>query len=142
MVKKFLFFMMAAMVAVGSFTSCSSDDDDNPTNTASIVGTWVNSSNGAIDEIQYKADGTCNENMTLDNTSAKMRYSGNYNLNGNKLTIHWTTGQGWNPITESWMDLDDPEETVVITISIDGNKLTYLSMEGEEQNEPVVYTRK
>ncbi len=120
---------MAAMVAIGSFTSCSSDDDDNSTNTASIVGTWVNSSNGATDEIQYKADGTCNESMTLDNTSAKMRYSGKYNLNGNKLTIHWTTGQGWNPITESWMDLDDPEETVVITISIDGNKLIFNSIE-------------
>lgn len=134
--------MMAAIVAISSFSSCSSDDDNNEVASASIVGTWVNSANGATDEIQFKADGTCLENMTMDNTSARMRYTGNYNLKGNKLTIHWITGQGWNPITESWIDLDDPEETVIITVRIEGNKMTYLSMEGEEQNEPITYTRK
>lgn len=142
MVKKLLLFVMAAIVAVCSFTSCSSDDDDNGSASASVVGTWVNKANGTTDEIQFKADGTCLENMTMDKTSARMRYTGNYNLKGNKLTIHWITGQGWNPITESWTELDNSEETVVITVSIEGDKMTFLSMEGEEYNKPIIYTRK
>lgn len=66
MVKKLLLFVMAAIVAVCSFTSCSSDDDDNGSASASVVGTWVNKANGTTDEIQFKADGTCLENMTMD----------------------------------------------------------------------------
>lgn len=142
MAKKLLFLIVTMIAVLSTFTSCSSDDDDKNPLEASIIGTWVNSDNGITEQIQYKADGSCIETISLNESSMTMRDTGNYRLDGNKLTIHWATSQGWNPITESWIDLDDPEETVVITISIDGNKLTYLSMEGEEKNNPVVFIRK
>lgn len=137
--------MMVAIVSVG-FASCSSDDDDEKDNgySTSILGSWQTDDENFTTEMTFNANGTCTELMEMKGMTlaAKMRYSGTYNVKGNKLTINWKGYEGWNPLTSRWLDMTDAPETVVITISIEGTKLTFLSMEGESSYSPVIYTKK
>lgn len=130
---------MAAVVCIG-LSACSSDDDDKDNSPSSIVGTWVHSEDGDTETIEFKKDGTVTDVDSYG--SSRDRSTGTYRLNGNKLIINWTKWEEWNSQTNSWeVDEDEEPETVVITIKIEGNKLTLLSMEGEEDYESVVYTR-
>lgn len=133
-----IFLLLALLAATITFTACSSDDDNEKQGNTKIVGTWTTNTDGYTDEIRFLSNGTCYENIPAD----EYRYTGSYKLNGNKLTIRWTKGESWNSCTKSWETDDEEPETVVITIGINGNKLTFYSMEGEEDNDPVVYTRK
>ena len=136
--------MMVAMLSVG-FASCSSDDDEEDNGySTSILGSWQTEDENFSTELSFNANGTCTELMEMKGMSiaAKMRYSGTYNVKGDKLTINWKGYEGWNPLTNRWLDMTDDPETVVITISISGNKLTFLSMEGEKTNSPTIYTKK
>ncbi len=137
--------MMVAMLSLG-FISCSSDDDEEKDDdySALILGSWLTEDEYVSELLSFNANGTCTELTEMKGTSlpAKMRYSGTYNVKGNRLTINWKGYEGWNPLTNRWLDMKDDSETVVITISISGNKLTFLSMEGEEANSPIVYIKK
>lgn len=136
--------MMVALLSFG-FTSCSSDDDEEDNGySTSILGSWQTEDENFSEELSFNANGTCTELLEMKGMSlaAKMRYSGTYNVKGDKLTINWKGYEGWNPLTNRWLDMTDDPETVVITISISGNKLTFLSMEGEKTNSPTVYTKK
>lgn len=136
--------MMVAMLSFG-FASCSSDDEEEDYGySTSILGSWQTEDENFSTELSFNANGTCTELMEMKDMSlaAKMRYSGTYNVKGDKLTINWKGYEGWNPLTNRWLDMTDDPETVVITISISGNKLTFLSMEGEKTNSPTVYTKK
>lgn len=136
--------MMVAMLSFG-FASCSSDDEEEDYGySTSILGSWQTEDENFSTELSFNANGTCTELMEMKGMSlaAKMRYSGTYNVKGDKLTINWKGYEGWDPLTNRWLDMTDAPETVVITISISGNKLTFLSMEGEKTNSPTVYTKK
>lgn len=85
---------MALLVATITFSACSSDDDDDKTSDY-IVGTWQTTNEAASEEIQFLSNGTCYEILSLTGSSARLRYIGNYTLDGNKLTINWTNYQGW-----------------------------------------------
>ena len=134
---------MLLFAAVFTLGSCSSDDDDqNEVTTSSIVGTWLTENDSRTEKLEFLSDGTCYENFSLTGVSARMRYTGSYSLDGNKLTIHWIKYQGWNPLDSSWLDIYTDPETVVVTVKITETTMTFLSMEGEDENSPVVYTRK
>lgn len=136
--------MMVVMLSFG-FSSCSSDDEEEDYGYSSfILGSWQTEDEYFSTELSFNANGTCNELMEMKGVSlaAKIRYSGTYNVKGDKLTINWKGYEGWDPLTNRWLDMTDDPETVVITISISGNKLTFLSMEGEKTNSPTVYTKK
>lgn len=142
--KTFRFFsmvLMAVLLSVG-LAACSSDDDDDNGYSTAIVGTWSQqNASGYSMELTFNSDGTCSELTKLESTTAKMRYDGNYKVKGDKLTINWTEKFGWNFLTGKWMNLDTDTETVVITISITNNKMTFLSMEGEEAQTQTVYIK-
>lgn len=140
--KQKIYFLMLLFASVFTLGSCSSDDEQDVDATSSIVGTWSTENDSRSEELQFLADGTCYENFSLTGTSARMRYTGSYSLNGNKLTIHWIKYQGWNPLDNSWMDVDTDPETIVVTVKITETTMTFLSMEGEKDNSPVIYTRK
>ena len=136
--------MMVAMLSC-SFVSCSSDDEEDDNGYAtSILGSWLTDDEYTSEELTFNANGTCTELTEMKGTAlaAKMRYLGTYNVKGDKLTMNWKGYEGWNPLTNRWLDMKEDPETVVITISISNNKLTFLSMEGEKTNSPVVYTKK
>ena len=67
---------------------------------------------------------------------------GSYSVNNDKLTINWEKYKDFNPVTREWTEYITRKETVIITFKINGNKLTFVSMEGEKENNPVTYTRK
>lgn len=143
--KTFRYFgvvLIAILVSV-AFTACSSDDDDDNGYSTAIIGTWTEQGTSSYStEITFNSDGTCSELTTLESTSAKMKYNGSYNVKDNKLTLNWTECLGWNPFSGKWMNLDEEPETVVITITIDGNKMTFVSMEGEETQNQTIYIKK
>lgn len=133
--------LMTVLMSVG-FTACSSDDDNDNGYSSAIVETWMQqNASGYSVELTFNSDGTCSELTKLESTSAKMKYNGTYNVKGDKLTIIWTEYLGWNFLTNKWLDLDKDTETVIITISINGNKMTFLSMEGEETQNQTVYIK-
>lgn len=140
--KQKIYLLMLLFVAVFTLGSCSSDDDENETTGASIVGTWIDENDTSDGGLQFLSDGTCYDYFFLPDLSARMRYVGRYTLNGNKLTIHWTKYQTWNQLINSWIDVDTDSEIVVITVKITKTTLTFISMEGEDYNSPVVYRRK
>lgn len=138
--KQKIFLFMALLAATITFCACSSDDDNNEN--SPIVGTWYSEDNGYSDMITFQKNGAVSAITTsLQYSSIRYRDTGTYSLNGNKLTIHWTKWETWNNESNSWRTNNEDEETVVITISISNNKLTFLSMEGEEDYDPIVYTR-
>lgn len=131
---------MTLLAAVITFTACSSDDDSSISN--SIIGIWHTENDTRTEELQFLSDGTCYQELDITGSSARLRYTGSYSLEGNKLTIHWIKYQGWNPLTYSWLDVDADPQTEVITIKITGSTLTFVSMNGKTVNTPVVYTRR
>lgn len=135
--KKYLLFMLAFLPMV--FASCSSDDDviNSP-----IVGTWTTSNMTETTEISFNSNGTAIENSTLKRNGAMREYVGSYSVNNDKLTINWKKYKDFNSVTREWTEYITSKETVIITFKINGNKLTFVSMEGEEENNPVTYTRK
>lgn len=135
--KKYL-FMMLAILPIVLFTACSSDD----TNKHPIVGTWTNSNNVETTEISFLSNGTVTDNSTLKRNGAIREYIGSYNVNKDKLTIHWEKYKDYNALTREWSEYITDKETVIITFNISGNKLTFVSMEGEKENNPITYTRK
>lgn len=82
------------------------------------------------------------DNSTLKRNGAIREYIGSYNVNKDKLTIHWEKHKDYNALTREWSEYITDKETVIITFNISGNKLTFVSMEGEKENNPITYTRK
>ena len=121
------------------FTSCSKNDDDeytsDETNYSSIIpGHWINTVGNTDDyivtlSINYNGAGTIMfyDLINTDDDQYGVMASGNYTLNGSKLTATYDDVQckdsNWKSFTYHGFS-DGKTKTVVYTIqSYDGNKL-------------------
>lgn len=140
--KQKIIFLMALIAATITFSACSSDDDDNKISTSSIIGKWYTEDEGYGCEFQFNADGTLTYIETmLDAPTSKVRDSGTYKLDGNKLTLHWTKSETWSNYSQQWV-VDDPStETAVVRISLKGNQLTLYPDKSDDSSKPVTFTQ-
>lgn len=122
--KQKIILLMALIAATITFSACSSDDDDDKVSTSSLVGKWYAEDEGYGCEFQFNADGTLTYIETmLDAQTSKVRDSGTYKLDGNKLTLHWTKSETWSNYSQQWIVDDTSTETAVVRISLRGNQL-------------------
>lgn len=140
--KQKIIFLMALIAATITFSACSSDDDDNKISTSSIIGKWYTEDEGYGCEFQFNADGTLTYIETmLDAPTSKVRDSGTYKLDGNKLTLHWTKSETWSNYSQQWIVDDTSTETAVVKISLKGNQLTLYPDTPGDSSKPVTFTR-
>ena len=113
---KFSAFMLAAMFAATSFTSCGNDDDE--PKGSDIVGTWQLKDSDGVILLQFTKDGKYNEVDIVSDEGVDdlYIYHGTYTLSGNKLTITYVYAY--------------ESETVDCTYSVKGDQLTITSAEG------------
>ena len=137
-----IILLMALIAATITFSACSSDDDDDKVSTSSLVGKWYAEDDGYGCEFQFNADGTLTYIETmLDAPTSKVRDSGTYKLDGNKLTLHWTKSETWSNYSQQWIVDDTSTETAVVRISLKGNKLTLSPDDPGDSSKPVTFTR-
>lgn len=140
--KQKIIFLMALIAATITFSACSSDDDDNKISTSSIIGKWYTEDEGYGCEFQFNADGTLTYIETmLDAPTSKVRDSGTYKLDGNKLTLHWTKSETWSNYSQQWVVDDTSTETAVVRISLKGNQLTLYPDKSDDSSKPVTFTQ-
>ena len=133
---------MALIAATITFSACSSDDDDDKVSTSSLVGKWYAEDEGYGCEFQFNADGTLTYIETmLDAQTSKVRDSGTYKLDGNKLTLHWTKSETWSNYSQQWIVDDTSTETAVVRISLRGNQLPLYPNTPGDSSKPVTFTR-
>ena len=141
--KQKIILLMALIAATITFSACSSDDDDDKVSTSSLVGKWYAEDEGYGCEFQFKADGTLTYIETmLDAPTSKVRDSGTYKLDGNKLTLHWTKSETWSNYRQQWVVGDTSTETAVVKVSIKGNQLILYPDKTDDSSKPVTFTRK
>lgn len=137
-----IILLMALIVATITFSACSSDDDDDKISTSSLVGKWYAEDDGYGCEFQFNANGTLTYIETmLDAPTSKVRDSGTYKLDGNKLTLHWTKSETWSNYSQQWIVDDTSTETAVVKISLKGNQLTLYPDNPGDSSKPVTFTR-
>lgn len=140
--KQKIILLMALIAATITFSACSSDDDDDKVSTSSLVGKWYAEDEGYGCEFQFNADGTLTYIETmLDAPTSKVRDSGTYKLDGNKLTLHWTKSETWSNYSQQWIVDDTSTETAVVKISLKGNQLTLYPDKSDDSSKPVTFTR-
>lgn len=140
--KQKIILLMALIAATITFSACSSDDDDDKVSTSSLVGKWYAEDEGYGCEFQFNADGTLTYIETmLDATTSKVRDSGTYKLDANKLTLHWTKSETWSNYSQKWIVDDTSTETAVVKISLKGNQLTLSPDKSDDSSKPVTFTR-
>ena len=140
--KQKIIFLMALIAATITFSACSSDDDDDKISTSSLVGKWYTEDEGYGCEFQFNADGTLTYIETmLDAPTSKVRDSGTYKLDGNKLTLHWTKSETWSNYSQQWVVDDTSTETAVVRISLKGNQLILSPDDPGDSSKPVIFTR-
>ena len=140
--KQKIIILMALIAATITFCACSSDDDDDKVSTSSLVGKWYAEDEGYGCEFQFNADGTLTYIETmLDAPTSKVRDSGTYKLDGNKLTLHWTKSETWSNYSQQWVVDDTSTETAVVKVSLKGNQLTLYPDKSDDSSKPVTFTR-
>lgn len=140
--KQKIILLMALIAATITFSACSSDDDDDKVSTSSLVGKWYAEDEGYGCEFQFNADGTLTYIETmLDAQTSKVRDSGTYKLDGNKLTLHWTKSETWSNYSQQWVVDDTSTETAVVRISLRGNQLPLYPNTPGDSSKPVTFTR-
>lgn len=120
--------MMVAMLSVG-FISCSSDDDEGSFSHP-IVGTWDRDIRGGDTQITFKSNMTA-ELKDRDDDDVVITATGDYKIDGNRITIHWKKISVQN-VT---IDMDLTESSL---FKIDGDKMTTIADDGDV----VTWTRK
>lgn len=137
-----IILLMALIAATITFSACSSDDDDDKVSTSSLVGKWYAEDDGYGCEFQFNANGTLTYIETmLDAPTSKVRDSGTYKLDGNKLTLYWAKSETWSNYSLQWVVDDTSTETAVVRISLKGNKLTLYPDNPGDSSKPVTFTR-
>ena len=121
--KKYLTFMAFAIMAIFSLSlvSCSSDDDDDDDKKSSgsfshaIVGTWNRDGRDGRTKITFNSNKTAAlTEISGDVTSVA---TGDYTIEGNKFTIHFTKISAMNTTVEI-------DKTDSGYFEIEGNKMT------------------
>ena len=140
--KQKIILLMALIAAIITFSACSSDDDDNKISTSSIIGKWYAEDEGYGGEFEFNAGGrlTFVEAM-LDAPTSKVRDSGTYKLDGNKLTLQWTKSETWSNYSQQWVVDDTSTETAVVRISLRGNQLILYPDNPGDSSKPVIFSR-
>ena len=93
-------------------------------------------------EFQFNADGTLTYIETmLDATTSKVRDSGTYKLDGNRLMLYWAKSETWSNYSQQWIVDDTSTETAVVKISLKGNQLTLYPDKSDDSSKPVTFTR-
>ena len=137
-----IILLMALIAATITFSACSSDDDDDKVSTSSLVGKWYAEDDGYGCEFQFNANGTLTYIETmLDAPTSKVRDSGTYKLDGNKLTLQWTKSETWSNYSQQWVVDDTSTETAVVRISLRGNQLILYPDNPGDSSKPVIFTR-
>ena len=137
-----IILLMALIAATITFSACSSDDDDDNVSTSSLVGKWYAEDDGYGCEFQFNANGTLTYIETmLDAPTSKVRDSGTYKLDGNKLTLYWAKSETWSNYSQQWIVDDTSTETAVVKISLKGNQLTLYQDKSDDSSKPVTFTR-
>lgn len=137
-----IILLMALIAATITFSACSSDDDDDKVSTSSLVGKWYAEDDGYGCEFQFNANGTLTYIETmLDAPTSKVRDSGTYKLDGNKLTLYWAKSETWSNYSQQWIVDDTSTETAVVKISLKGNQLTLYQDKSDDSSKPVTFTR-
>ena len=137
-----IILLMVLIAATITFSACSSDDDDDKVSTSSLVGKWYAEDEGYGCEFQFNANGTLTYIETmLDAPTSKVRDSGTYKLDGNKLTLYWAKSETWSNYSQQWVVDDTSTETTVVRISLKGNKLTLYPDNPGDSSKPVTFTR-
>lgn len=140
--KQKIILLMALIAATITFSACSSDDDDDKISTSSLVGKWYAEDEGYGCEFQFNADGTLTYIETmLDAPTSKVRDSGTYKIDGNKLTLYWAKSETWSNYSQQWVVDDTSTETAVVRISLKGNQLTLSPDNPGDNSKPVIFTR-
>lgn len=133
---------MALIAATITFSACSSDDDDNKISTSSLVGKWYAEDEGYCCEFQFNANGTLTYIETmLDAPTSKVRDSGTYKLDGNRLMLYWAKSETWSNYSKQWVVDDTSTETAVVRISLRGNQLTLYPDTPDDSSKSVTFTR-
>ncbi|MDE6484960.1 MAG: hypothetical protein K2L14_06185 [Duncaniella sp.] len=124
---------MMGIVACFGLTSCGDDDDDEPGDESSVVGTWevkyYDDSEGCgniTETLEFKADGSCSTTHKCDNPEEGLvKSSGTYVVLGDP-------GEGCYIRMRLQFD-DEPGvyETVEMFVKRQGNKLIAYNDEGE-----------
>lgn len=141
--KQKIILLMALIAATITFSACSSDNDDDNVSTSSLVGTWYGEDEGYGCEFEFKADGTVTYIETMrDAPTSKVRDSGTYQLDGNRLTLYWTQSETWSNYRLQWVVDDTSTETAVVKVSIKGNQLILYPDKTDDSSKPVTFTRK
>lgn len=134
--------LMALIAAIITFSACSSDDNDNKISTSSLVGKWYAEDEGYCCEFQFNANGTLTYIETmLDAPTSKVRDSGTYKLDGNRLMLYWAKSETWSNYSQQWVVDDTSTETAVVRISLRGNQLTLYPDTPGDSSKPVTFTR-
>ena len=134
--------LMALIAAAITFSACSSDDDDDKVSTSSLVGKWYAEDEGYGCEFQFNTDGTLTYIETMLNApTSKVRDSGTYKLDGNKLTLQWTKSETWSNYSQQWVVDDTSTATAVVRISLRGNQLILYPDNPGDSSKPVIFTR-
>lgn len=137
-----IILLVALIAATITFSACSSDDDDDKVSTSSLVGKWYAEDDGYGCEFQFNANGTLTYIETmLDAPTSKVRDSGTYKLDGNKLTLYWAKSETWSNYSQQWIVDDTSTETAVVKISLKGNQLTLYPDKSDDSSKPVTFTR-
>lgn len=140
--KQKIILLMALIAATITFSACSSDDDDDKVSTSSLVGKWYAEDEGYGCEFQFNTDGTLTYIETmLDATTSKVRDSGTYKLDGNRLMLYWAKSETWSNYSQQWIVDDTSTETAVVKISLKGNQLTLYPDKSDDSSKPVTFTR-
>lgn len=78
----------------------------------------------------------------LDAPTSKVRDSGTYHLDDNRLALFWTQSETWSSYRQQWVVDDTSTETAVVKVSIKGNQLTLYPDKSDDSSIPMTFTRK
>lgn len=77
----------------------------------------------------------------LDATTSKVRDSGTYKLDVNRLMLYWAKSETWSNYSQQWIVDDTSTETAVVKIGLKGNQLTLYPDKSDDSSKPVTFTR-
>ncbi len=140
--RSLLVILMTAALSV-SFASCSDDKDDG---NVSLEGTWTGETMKYQYILTFNADGTYYQEgnfvpqESTEDIKHDLRESGNYVVDGKKMTMTATMFQVYDQETDSWKDQALPEDEITLyyLFSIKGKRLWFYDTDDTGMKSPVM----